>query len=117
MHGHQIAYIFRLLYEYSYLVLYPLVVIEGPIISLIAGFLASTKFLNPIYAYITIIAGNISGDILYYHAGKKWFKHSYRRLLRFFKISEKRLDSLEVALKANNAKYLFLGKLLHPISG
>jgi len=117
MHGHQILVIIHLLYRYSYYILYPLVVIEGPVITIIAGFLASTKFLHPFTAYLVIVAGNITGDILYYYAGKFWFKKAYRRISGFFKISEGKLKRLELQLKKNSGKVIFFGKLSHFLSG
>jgi len=116
MHGHQILVIIHLLYRYSYYILYPLVVIEGPVITIIAGFLASTKFI-PLTSYLVIIVGNITGDILYYYAGKFWFKKAYRRISGFFKISEGKLNRLELQLKKNSGKVIFFGKLSHFLSG
>ena len=40
-------HIVYLLTEYKYLILFPLAIVEGPIIAVIAGFLCSSGFLNP----------------------------------------------------------------------
>lgn len=109
--------IFQLIYTYSYIILFPLVVVEGPVITVIAGFLASTGFLDPIPAYATVIAANMMGDILYYAAGRWWFNGSIKKLTEFFKISPERIDRIQDKLKTHSGKVLFFGKLSHVFGG
>jgi membrane-associated protein len=111
--GPNIYFLFHLIYGYSYLILFPLIVIEGPVITVIAGFLASTGFLDPILAYLTILAGNLTGDIIYYSAGRWWFKSSITRLTNFFKVKKERMERLESRLRKNSGKLIFFGKLSH----
>lgn len=115
--GPHVFYLFHLIYSYSYYILYPLVVIEGPVITIIAGFLASTNFLDPIPAYLTILAGNLTGDIIYYSAGRWWFTSSIRKLTNFFKVREDRVERIESQLRKHSGKILFFGKLSHILSG
>lgn len=109
--------IFNLIYTYSYAILFPLVVIEGPVITVIAGFLASTGFLDPIPAYATILVANMTGDIIYYAAGRWWFKGSIKKLTDFFKISPERIERIQDKLKRHSGKVLFFGKLSHVFGG
>lgn len=116
-HVNQVDQIFSLLYTYSYLVLFPLVVIEGPIVTIIAGFLISLGFMDFFPAYLTIIAGDLAGDMLYYSAGRWWLNNTYKKALSFFNINLKLVKRLEEALKKNKGPLLFFGKLSHAIGG
>jgi membrane-associated protein len=115
--ANQVNQIFGLLYTYSYLVLFPLVVIEGPVVTIIAGFLVSLGFMDFIPAYMTIVAGDLTGDILYYSAGRWWLNKTYKGVLKFFNINLKFVRKLEVAIKKNKGPFLFFGKLSHAIGG
>jgi len=115
--SHQINQIFGLLYTYSYLVLFPLVVIEGPVVTIIAGFLVSLGFMDFFPAYMTIVAGDLTGDFLYYSAGRWWLNKTYKGVLKFFNINLKFVHKLEEGLKKNKGPFLFFGKLSHAIGG
>jgi membrane-associated protein len=113
----QSSEIFKLLYTYSYLILFPLVVIEGPIVSIIAGFLVSLGFMDFVPTYLTIVSGDLSGDFLYYSAGRWWLNKTYKGALKFFKINMDLIHKLEKAVKKNKGPFLFFGKLSHAIGG
>lgn len=105
--------IFNLLYSYSYYILFPLVVIEGPIVTIIVGFLASLGFLNPWIAYPVIVAGDLGGDVLYYCAGRWWLRSAFRRILTYFNANLAKVQKMEEALRKHKGKVLFFGKLSH----
>ncbi|MGA2910564.1 MAG: VTT domain-containing protein [Candidatus Microgenomates bacterium] len=113
----QSAAIFRLLFTYSYLILFPLVVIEGPIVTIIAGFLVSLGFMDFIPTYLTVISGDLVGDFLYYSAGRWWLNKTYKGVLRFFNVNINFVHKLENALRKNKGPFLFFGKLSHAIGG
>jgi membrane protein DedA with SNARE-associated domain len=50
---------------YKYFVLFPIMVVEGPIITIIAGFLVSLGHLNGLAAYAVLVAGDVTGDSIY----------------------------------------------------
>ena len=113
----QTSEIFKLLFTYSYLILFPLVVVEGPVVTIIAGFLVSLGFMDFIPAYITIMSGDLAGDILYYSAGRWWLNKAYKQIVGFFGINMKLVRKLEVSIKKNKGPFLFFGKLSHAIGG
>jgi len=63
-------HILALLIEYKYFILFPLAAIEGPIVSLAAGFLIHTGHLSFIPTYLIFILGDVIPDCLYYYLGK-----------------------------------------------
>ncbi|HTK03789.1 MAG TPA: VTT domain-containing protein [Alphaproteobacteria bacterium] len=115
MYTHTQLVIFDLIFRYSYLIIFPLVVFEGPIVTIIAGFLVATGFLDFIPAYLTIVTADLMGDVLYYSAGRWWLKSVTDKIFSFFKISIKKVKKFETALKNNQGKVLFFGKLSHAL--
>lgn len=113
----QSSEIFKLLFTYSYFILFPLMIIEGPIVTIIAGFLVSLGFMEFVPTYLTIVSGDLTGDFLYYSAGRWWLNKTYKGVLKFFKINMDLIHRLEKAVKKNKGPFLFFGKLSHAIGG
>lgn len=113
----QTSEIFKLLFTYSYLILFPLVVVEGPIVTIIAGFLVSLGFMDFIPTYLTIVSGDLVGDFVYYSAGRWWLNKTYKGVLNFFSIDMKIVRKLETAIKKGKGPFLFFGKLSHAVGG
>ena len=106
-----------MLFTYSYLILFPLVVVEGPVVTIISGFLVSLGFMDFIPTYFTIVSADLTGDFLYYSAGRGWLNKTYKGILNFFSIDMKVVHKLEKSVKENKGPFLFFGKLSHAIGG
>jgi membrane protein DedA with SNARE-associated domain len=115
--ANQVNQIFGLLYVYSYLILFPLVVVEGPVVTIIAGFLVSLGFMDFWPTYLTVIIGDLAGDLLYYAAGRYWLGKTYKAVLKFLNVDIKMVHRLEKAIKKRPGPFLFFGKLSHAIGG
>lgn len=112
-HSHAVREIFALLYSYGDFILFPLVVIEGPVVTMIAGFLVSLRVFSPIPTYLTIVTADLTGDVLYYSLGRWWLKSVFTKLTNLFKVSPETIEKLEGDLKRHKGKVLFFGKLSH----
>jgi len=106
-----LAQIYAGLSKFQYLILFPVTAIEGPIISVIAGFLIAQGMMNFYLAYFVIITGDLAGDSLYYAMGK-WGKKLGMRLL---KLTPEKLKKLEHHFEHHSGKTILLGKLAHGI--
>src|SRR5262249_14736772 len=99
------------LLAYRYLVLFPIAVIEGPIIAIVAGSLAANNQLNFMGAYLIIIAGDLVGDSFYYLLGR----YSRTRTIRFWGhrigLAEEHARKVDQHFEKHAGKTLFLGKL------
>jgi len=115
MYTHDELAIVDLLFRHNYFVLFPLVVIEGPVVSIIAGFLVSIGFMDLIPAYLTIVAGDLAGDVLYYSIGRYFLNTKIYKILKFFGLDSKKVGAAEETIKRNSGKILFFGKLSHAI--
>ncbi len=83
--------------------------------TIIAGFLASLGHLNFLLSYIIIVAGDLTGDSLYYafgRWGKKRFIHKYGH---YVGLKPERIERIEKHFEKHSGKTLFLGKVSHGI--
>lgn len=105
------------LIKYKYFLLYPGAVFEGPVITVIAGFLASLGYFNIFAAYAVIVIGDLTGDALHYAVGF-WGREKFvKRWGRYIGIDEKRVIKLENGFRKHGGKVLFVGKISHGVGG
>ena len=100
----------ELLLTYKYIILMPLAIIEGPIVAVICGFLVTLKIFNPLLVYIVLVIGDIAGDGVIYYIG-----YSGKRFLKYFKITEEKLEKAKQYFSDNHKKAIFISKLAHGI--
>ncbi len=100
-----------LLLTYRYLILFPLVVVEGPIVTVIAGSLVVVGLFNPFLVYPMIVIADLVGDSLYYAIGR-WGRQSFiEKYGRFFGLNERRLKKIEDHFDNHSGKTLIFGKI------
>jgi membrane protein DedA with SNARE-associated domain len=90
--------------------LIPLAIIEGPIVSIICGFLVTLGVFNFVAVYLVMVIGDIVGDGIIYYIG-----YSGKRFLHFFKITEEKLEKAKTYFHENHKKAIIMSKLVHGI--
>lgn len=100
----------QLLLTYKYALLFPISIVEGPVVTIIAGFLISGGYLNPYFVYGILIAGDLIGDTLYYMIGRFGGHFFIRRWGHIFGIDDIRLQKLEKNFENHGGKLLLFGK-------
>lgn len=105
-------HLISLLTQYKYLILFPLAVIEGPIISVIAGLLCELKVLNPFLIVSLIISGDLVGDSFYYGLGRWRIRQLPPRTWRRFIPSTQQVDRVRNYVDANPVRTIFLSKFI-----
>jgi len=103
--------IYAQLAHYQYLILFPIVVIEGPIVSIVAGFIIAQGLMSFYIAFPLIVVADIFGDALYYALGR-WGRKFGSKL---FRVSDEKLKTLENYYKKNSGKAIITSKLAHGI--
>jgi membrane protein DedA with SNARE-associated domain len=104
-------YIIHLLTVYKYFTLFPLAVVEGPILAVIAGLLCSEGFLNPVIAYPIIVLGDITGDSLLYALGR-WDSGRPSRWYRWIGLTAEKIDRARTYFVGNPVKTVSLSKVI-----
>lgn len=109
--------IISLVLEYRYAVFFPLALIEGPFIALLAGFLVSSGYLAFIPTFLILIVRDVILDSIYYFIGFFGEKRSF--ILRFgkrFGITEERENFMLKAWHDHSWKTIFISKLAYGLS-
>ena len=104
-------HIFSLLHDYGYYVLFPLAVVEGPILAVIAGFLCATGIMNPFLVYLFIVSGDIVGDSVCYFAGRSGKSGWLNRVARWFGVRDDKVERLKSVFQENPVKTVALSKV------
>lgn len=102
---------------YKYLALLPLAVAEGPVITVIAGFLASLGLFNFWLAYIIIVIGDLAGDALHYAFGRFGGRSFVGRWGKYLGVGPGQIETIEKQFAKRGDKLLFIGKMSHGIGG
>jgi len=107
-----IYHLLPLIRHYRYEIIFPIVIFEGPMITVISGFLASIGVVNAVFTYALLVVGDMVGDSLYYAAGRYWFNANFvKKIARFFGYSENVEKMLEEHFHKHTGKSLLFGKL------
>lgn len=105
-----------ILASYGYPLLLPAAVVEGPIVTVVAGLLAASGVFTWYWVLAIVICGDLLGDILFYCVGR--FSGSWlARLARRLGLSADRADSLRERMDHHGSRMLLIGKWTHAIGG
>lgn len=99
-----------LLIAYKYEILFPLSTLEGPVAALISGFLWSISIFNFYIAFAILIAGEMTGDTIYYLIGRYGGRPFIKKWGHIFKINDKKIESTERHYKKHAGKTLIFAK-------
>ena len=107
-------HIITLLQTYKYLILLPIVVIEGPIVTVLAGFLVSMHQFNLFLVYIIVVVGDAIGDSACYLIGRFGSKILNKHGPKIG-VTPKKIARVERYFNTHRKKALFYSKILHGI--
>lgn len=110
-------FILGLILKYKYTILFPILVFEGPVATIISGVLASSNFheFNILFLYFFVLFADIFGDTMYYSIGR----FAGPKLISKFKQWRGVTRDYETRVKSFFERYgnvaIFLGKITHGI--
>ncbi len=103
-------YIFEFLKTYGYWVILPLMILEGPVVTIIAAMLASLGAFNIFIVLFFSILGDIIGDAILYGLGYKFGMGFVRRAGKYIGITEKLVSRMEKYFEKHGGKTIFIVK-------
>ena len=103
---------FSLLEAHPYLLLFPLVMLEGPLATVCAGFLVAAGFAIWPLVYAIAVGADLAADTIYYLLGRSARYPPPRRIVRRFGLTEGRLARLEEVVRTNAPKALIGAKIV-----
>jgi len=96
---------------YRYAIVYPLAIVEGPVIMLASGFLLRLGLFAFWPIYLLLVAGDFTGDLVWYAVGFHGARPLIKKYGHFLSITEKNIESAERLFHAHQIKILFLSKI------
>ena len=103
-------HIFEFLSRYGYWIMLPLMIIEGPVATLIAAMLASLGAFNAFVVLVLSIAGDIVGDVILYGLGHKYGMAFVRNVGKYIGITEPLVLRMEKYFERHGGKTIFAVK-------
>lgn len=105
--------IFSWLINYKYLILLPFTIVEGPIITVIAGFLSSLGALDLLITFSVVVLGDLIGYIIYYSIGH-WGREKFViKWGKFIGLNLERVQRMERQFARRGKTLLIWGKISH----
>jgi membrane protein DedA with SNARE-associated domain len=95
----------------SYLLIFCLVLVEGPVVTMGAAALAGAGRLNPWMVFIVAWAGNLTSDFFWYLIGYTGHLDFVRKRLPGFVRFDRQIRAVERRLQKDGIKMLVIGKL------
>jgi membrane protein DedA with SNARE-associated domain len=100
--------LFKFIIQYKYALIFPVATIEGPIITLVSGFLISLGILSFLPTLLVVFAGDLISDSFYYAIGKRG--RAFVERIKFLRISPARLEKVERHFEKHPGKTLLISK-------
>lgn len=105
-----------LLQHQGYLFTLVLMIIEGPIINVLAAFAASLGLFNIWIIFLIALLGDLGGDVAHYIVGYILRKHIVERYDHKLGLTKEKIKSLEKKLKNHFWKSVIIIKLFPPLT-
>jgi membrane protein DedA with SNARE-associated domain len=105
--------LFRFLIKYKYAVIFPIATLEGPVITLVSGFLVSLGILSFIPTFLVVFAGDIISDSFYYALGRRGRRFVER--IKFLHLSPARLEKVEKHFEKHPGKTFMVSKVSYGV--
>lgn len=103
--------------QYRYLIIFPLAMLEGPIVTVLVGYLVAQGKFEFFPAYVVLIAGDLSGDSLYYWLGRLAHHPNIVGVRNWFGLNNERIAWIAQRFERVNGRAILLGKILHGLGG
>lgn len=107
MDGHMIV---QFLSNFGYWIFIPLVIVFGPIVTIVASFMASLGVFNVWIVLLLSVVGDMIGDLLFYNIGAHWGMRFVHGLGKYIGINERRTEKLKSFFMQHGGKTIFMVK-------
>ena len=103
-------YIFEFLKHYGYFAMLPLMIIEGPVVTIISAMLASLGAFSWPIVLIISITGDMIGDVLFYWLGYRFGMKFVNNVGKYIGITERLVLRMEKYFQNHGGKTIFAVK-------
>jgi membrane protein DedA with SNARE-associated domain len=99
------------LITYRYFAIFPLAVLEGPIVSVFCGFLLHFNYFDFWPLYLVLVLGDLVGDIIWYGIGYFGAKPLIHRYGHMVNLTEENMARIEKVFKRHQNKTILFSKM------
>ncbi len=99
------------LLTYRYSIAYPLAIAEGPVVMMICGLLVRLGFFEFWAIYFILIAGDLTGDVVWYLVGRHGARSFIHKYGRFLSLTEANVEKAERFFQNHHIKILLISKI------
>ena len=92
-------------------------IIEGPILMIAMGFFLRLGYVSFLPLYIALLAGDLTGDIVWYFVGYYFAKPIIARYGKFLSITPEIFEKVKKLFERHDSKILFLSKITSGFGG
>ena len=112
-----INHLFIWLLTYQYAVLIPAMIVEAPIVTVLAGFLVSLGLFNGVVVYLIAVIVNAVSDSVYYALGRWGRLELISRWGKYVGLNAEKVLMFEADFKEHTTKILIAGKAAQGLGG
>ncbi|MDB5188475.1 MAG: hypothetical protein JWM92_73 [Candidatus Nomurabacteria bacterium] len=94
-----------------YLMIVLIALAEGPILSVLLGVLLRLNHFYFLPVYISLMLGDLIGDVILYHIGYHYGEKVINKLRKYFTITEEKVEKVKMLFHDNKYKILFFSKI------
>lgn len=105
----------ELIVLWKYFFVFIAAIIEGPIATVISGFLSSQGIMNAAAVYFCVVLGDLTADSLYYALGRWGKRGAINKWGKYIGLSMKKITAMESHFAKHGGKTVVTGKLAHGI--
>lgn len=87
--------------------------LEGPIVTVVAGYLASLSILNTMGAFVVVVLGDLVGDAILYLIGRQGIGRLPDRWQQRLGLKKDRVAALTAHFDVHGGRTIVFGKLTH----
>lgn len=100
----------QFLSDYGYWIMVPLMAIEGPVVTILASFMATLGMFNIVVVFVLSVFGDMLGDVLWYWAGRLWGMRFVQHVGRHVGVTEELVLKMEKFFNNHGGKTIFAVK-------
>ncbi len=103
----------HLIENWGIVILAPLATLEGPAVSITAGYMARLGLLDPLAVFVCVVLSDLAGDVMLYQLGRHGHNFFRTAWLTRLGVTRVQLARLIVRFRRRGVRFLIIGKITH----
>ncbi|MDP2643267.1 MAG: DedA family protein [Candidatus Peregrinibacteria bacterium] len=105
------TYILEASYQLKYFLLFLGIIIEGPVLMVVCGFLLRLEVFAFWPMYVVIMLGDLTGDVIWYYVGHFFAEPFLRKFGKYFGVNKENLELAKDLFQKHHFRILFISKI------